>query len=111
MMVEINLHVSCQIFWEYEMKLCINVEDYLENNNEINNNNGCCDHCQSPTFLRLERYLCDSMISHIHEDLALKGDDEKILKLSDISSKFHIHGETTNSILNGNNLIYICSHC
>lgn len=111
-MEEINLHVSCQVFWEYTMKISVSREDYIENNNIPEINNGCCDHCQSPTFLRLERFLCDSMISHIHEDLALKGDDEKILKLSDISGKFHIHGQTTNSILNSNNNpIYICSHC
>jgi len=113
-MIELHLRVSCQIFWEYEMKLTINEAEYTtEDDNNISDiNNDCCDHCQSPVFLRLERFLCDSIISHIHEDLAMKGQDEKILQLSDLSSKYHIHGQTTHSILNSNkNPIYICSHC
>ena len=109
--VELELRVSCEIFWKYEMKLIINKNDYIESNisNEINN--GCCDHSKSRTFSRLERYLCDSMISYIHEDLAINGDDVKILQLCERSGKFHIHGQTTNSLLNNHNSIFICSHC
>jgi hypothetical protein len=109
-MIELHLRVSCQVFWDYEMKININEAEYTEDDNNLNN--GCCVHCQSPVFLRLERFLCDSMISQIHEDLAMKGLDAKILQLSDLSSKYHIHGQTTNSILNSNtNPVYICSHC
>jgi hypothetical protein len=110
--VELDLRVSCEIFWKYEMKLCVNRDEFIESGDMNEINNGCCDHCKSPIFSRLERFLCDSMISYIHEDLAINGNDEKILKLCEISSKFHIHGQTTHSLLNNNNnLIYICSHC
>ncbi len=113
-MVQLDLRVSCEIFWKYEMKLEVDSADFIEPNDIDIINNGCCDHCKTATFSRLERYLCDAMISHIHEDLALNGDNEKIETLCNISSKFHIHGQTTNSILNNNNnssIIYICTHC
>jgi len=111
--IELDLRVSCDIFWKYEMKVIINKNDYIETNYIVDEiNNSCCDHCKSPIFSRLERYLCDTMIAYIHEDLAITGDDKKILQLCERSGKFHIHGHTTNTILNNqNSLIYICSHC
>ena len=111
--VNLDLHVSCSIFWKYQLKLKVNCDDYLDNNINSNNTN-------VSSFSRLERYLCDAMISHIHEDLALNNDEEKIQQLCDISSKFHIHGHTTESLLlkqsnsphaDHNGIIYICTHC
>jgi hypothetical protein len=117
--VELDLRVSCSIFWKYEMILRVNRDEYIDP--DINSyNDECCNHNKTVVFSRLERFLCDSMISHIHEDLSLNGDDEKIQQLCDISSKFHIHGHTTHSLLyrqsnaphaDHGGCIYICSHC
>ena len=131
--VTLDLRVSCNTFWKYEMKLNINRDDYVEpNENDIVNGGGGAggraassncfnsDDKKTRTFSRLERHLCDSMIAHIHEDLALNGQEELIEKLCDISSKFHVHGHTTRSLLyhqsnaphaDHGGLIYICTHC
>jgi hypothetical protein len=112
------------------MKLNINRDDFVEPNENDIVNGGCVggaaascfnsDNKKTRTFSRLERHLCDTMIAHIHEDLALNGQEELIEKLCDISSKFHIHGHTTRSLLyhqsnyphaDHGGLIYICTHC
>ena len=131
--VTLDLRVSCNTFWKYEMKLAVNRDDFVEpNENDIVNGGGrgggaaasSCfnsdDNKKTRTFSRLERLLCDSMIAHIHEDLATNGQEELIEKLCDISSKFHVHGHTTRSLLyhqsnaphaDHGGLIYICTHC
>ena len=129
--VTLDLRVSCNTFWKYEMKLSIDRDDYVEpNENDIVNgfcagggSAGSCfnsDNKKTRTFSRLERHLCDAMIAHIHEDLALNGQEELIEKLCEISSKFHIHGHTTRSLLyhqsnyphaDHGGCIYICTHC
>lgn len=131
--VTLDLRVSCNTFWKYEMKLTINRDDFVEpNENDIVNGcggggggaaGGNCfnsDNKKTRTFSRLERFMCDAMIAHIHEDLAMNGQEELIEKLCDISSKFHIHGHTTRSLLyhqtnaphaDHGGLIYICTHC
>ena len=128
--VTLDLRVSCNTFWKYEMKLAVNRDDFVEpNENDIVNGcgggaaaNSCfnSDNKKTRTFSRLERHLCDTMIAHIHEDLALTGQEELIEKLCEISSKFHIHGHTTRSLLyhqsnyphaDHGGLIYICTHC
>ena len=110
--ITLDLHVSCTIFWKYQLKVHVDCNDYLGRTNDINMVNS--------SFSRLERYLCDAMISHIHEDLALNNDEEKIQQLCEVSSKFHIHGHTTESLLlkqsnsphaDHNGIIYICTHC
>jgi hypothetical protein len=130
--ITLDLRVSCNTFWKYEMKLTVNRDDFVEPNannaNDINCGGGgagsggscCSDAKKTPVFSRLERFLCDEMISHIHEDLALNGQEELIEKLCDISSKFHVHGHTTRSLLyhqsnaphaDHGGCIYICTHC
>ena len=139
--VTLDLRVSCNTFWKYEMKLSINRDDFVEPNENDIVNSGCggggargrgagghaassncfnSDDKKTRTFSRLERHLCDAMIAHIHEDLALNGQEELIEKLCDISSKFHVHGHTTRSLLyhqsnaphaDHGGLIYICTHC
>ena len=108
--ITLDLHVSCPIFWKYQLKINVDCDDYLSSTCDIN--------MLTSSFSRLERYLCDAMISHTHEDLALTNDDEKIKQLCEVSSKFHIHGHTAESILrkqdnntNTESIIYICSHC
>lgn len=117
-MVTLDLRVSCETFWKYEMKYIVDRDEYVENDNNIRD--GCCHEQKTATFSRLERELCDAMIAHIHEDLLLNGQEEQIQTLCEISSKFHIHGHTTNSLLyhqsnaphaDHGGLIYICSHC
>lgn len=127
--VTLDLRVSCNTFWKYEMKLPVNRDDFIEpNDNDIMNGGGVgaggscfnSDNKKTRTFSRLERFMCDAMIAHIHEDLAVNGQEELIEKLCDISSKFHIHGHTTKSLLyhqsnaphaDHGGCIYICTHC
>ena len=122
--VILDLRVSCNTFWKYEMKLTVDRDEYIDDpDNNLNRNlniniNG--HEKKTATFSRLERYLCDAMIAHIHEDLLLNGQEELVEKLSEVSSKFHIHGHTTHSLLyqqsnaphaDHGGLIYICTHC
>lgn len=129
--VTLDLRVSCNTFWKYQMNLTIDRDDFIESNDEINSNsaninvnvNTCFHGNKTPVFSRLERHLCDAMIAHIHEDLLLngqEGQEDQIEKLCEISSKFHIHGHTTNSLLyhqsnaphaDHGGCIYICTHC
>ena len=129
--VTLDLRVSCNTFWKYEMKLDVNRDDFVEPNENDIVNGGCgggaaggscfnSDNKKTRTFSRLERFMCDAMIAHSHEDLAMNGQEELIEKLCEISSKFHIHGHTTRSLLyhqsnyphaDHGGLIYICTHC
>jgi len=119
--VTLDLRVSCNTFWKYEMKLTVDRNEYIDSDNNNNLNiNGCCHEKKTATFSRLERDLCDAMIAHIHEDLLLNGQEELVEKLSEVSSKFHIHGHTTHSLLyrqsnaphaDHGGCIYICTHC
>ena len=117
--VTLDLRVSCNTFWKYEMKLTVDRDEYIDPDNNLNIN-GCCNENKTATFSRLERDLCDAMIAHIHEDLLLSGDEDKVQKLCEVSSKFHIHGHTTHSLLyrqsnaphaDHGGCIYICTHC
>ena len=123
--VTLDLRVSCNTFWKYHMDLKVDRDEFVESNDERNSNSGninanSCFHEKTPVFSRLERYLCDAMIAHIHEDLLLNGQEDQIKKLCEVSSKFHIHGHTTNSLLyhqsnaphaDHGGCIYICTHC
>jgi len=121
--VVLDLRVSCNTFYKYQMMLTVNRSDFTDNVNinEMNAGINCGDRVnKTQTFSRLERLLCDAMISHIHEDLAMNGEEEQIKKLCEISSKFHIHGHTTHSLLyhqsnaphaDHGGCIYICTHC
>ena len=118
--VTLDLRVSCNTFWKYEMKLTVDRDEYIDPDNNNLNINGCCHGKKTATFSRLERDLCDAMIAHIHEDLLLSGDEDKVQKLCEVSSKFHIHGHTTHSLLyrqsnaphaDHGGCIYICTHC
>jgi hypothetical protein len=118
--VTLDLRVSCNTFWKYEMKLRVNRDEYVDPDNNNLNINGCCHEKKTATFSRLERYICDAMIAHIHEDLLLNGQEEQVQVLCEISSKFHIHGHTTRSLLyqqsnaphaDHGGIIYICTHC
>ena len=124
--VTLDLRVSCNTFWKYQMNLKVDRDEFIESNDEINlnniniNTNSCFHEKKTPVFSRLERHLCDAMIAHIHEDLLLNGQEDKIEKLCEVSSKFHIHGHTTKSLLyhqsnaphaDHGGCIYICTHC
>ena len=118
--VTLDLRVSCNTFWKYEMKLKVNRDEYHDPDNNTYFRT-CFGHEQKTAmYSRLERDLCDAMIAHIHEDLLLNGQEELVEKLSELSSKFHIHGHTTRSLLyqqsnaphaDHGGLIYICTHC
>ena len=121
-MVTLDLRVSCNIFWKYQINYTVDRHEYVDDNdnNSNINGNGCCHETKTAVFSRLERELCDAMIAHIHEDLLINGQEEQVQKLSEVSSKFHIHGHTTRSLLyhqsnsphaDHGGIIYICSHC
>jgi hypothetical protein len=124
--VTLDLRVSCNTFWKYQMNLKVDRDEFIEPNDERNSNNinintnSCFHEKKTPVFSRLERHLCDAMIAHIHEDLLLNGQEDQIEKLCEVSSKFHIHGHTTKSLLyhqsnaphaDHGGCIYICTHC
>jgi hypothetical protein len=124
--VTLDLRVSCNTFWKYQMNLKVDRDEFIEPNDERNlnniniNTNSCFHEKKTPVFSRLERHLCDAMIAHIHEELLLNGQEDQIEKLCEVSSKFHIHGHTTNSLLyhqsnaphaDHGGCIYICTHC
>ena len=124
--VTLDLRVSCNTFWKYQMNLKVDRDEFIESNDERNlnniniNTNSCFHEKKTPVFSRLERHLCDAMIAHIHEELLLNGQEDQIEKLCEVSSKFHIHGHTTNSLLyhqsnaphaDHGGCIYICTHC
>jgi hypothetical protein len=122
--VALDFRVSCDTFWKYEMKLTVDRNEFVEpgdeSNNNINQQHWGCSEKKTATFSRLERHICDAMIAHIHEDLLLGGDENMVQKLCEVSSKFHIHGHTTYSLLyhqsnaphaDHGGWIYICSHC
>ena len=114
--ITLDLRVSCDVFWKYQLMLKVNCDDFGEPHSNINRD----FNVKTPVFSRLERHLCDAMIAHIHEDLAVNNDEEKIQQLCEISNKFHIHGHTTRSLLqfqsnaphaDHGGCIYICTHC
>jgi hypothetical protein len=119
--VTLDLRVSCDTFGKYQMSYTIDRDDYIDHDNNSNiNKDGCCNEKKTSVFSRLERDLCDAMISYIHEDLLLNRQEEQLQKLCEVSSKFHIHGHTTRSLLyqqsnaphaDHGGLIYICTHC
>jgi hypothetical protein len=119
--VTLDLYISCDELGKYQMKLRLNRDEYYdpENNTYFRT---CFGHEQkTDMYSRLEKDLCDAMIAHIREDLLLNGQEEQVQKLCEVSSKFHVHGHTTRSLLyqqqskdphadNGGS-IYICTHC
>ena len=67
--VTLDLRVSCNTFWKYQMNLTINRDEFIESNDERNSNSGninvnsCFHGNKTPVFSRLERHLCDAMNS------------------------------------------------
>ncbi len=119
--VTLDLYISCDELGKYQMKLRLNRDEYYdpENNTYFRS---CFGHEQKTAmYSRLERDLCDAMIAHIREDLLLNGQEEQVQKLCEVSSKFHVHGHTTRSLLyqqqskdlhaDHGGSIYICTHC
>ena len=69
--ITLDLRVSCEVFWKYQLMLKVNCDDFVEPISNIN----CHTDAKTPVFSRLERHLCDAMISHIHEDLLIDNDN------------------------------------
>lgn len=118
--ITLDLRVSCNTFDKYQMKLKVNRDEYHDPENNTYFRTCFGNEKKTETYSRLERDLCDAMIAHIHEDLLLNGQEEQVQKLCEVSSKFHIHGHTTRSLLyqqsnaphaDHGGIIYICSHC
>ena len=118
--VTFDLYISCDALGKYQMKLILNRDKYYDTENNTYFRT-CFGHEQKTAmYSRLERDLCDAMIAHIREDLLLNGQEEQVQKLCEVSSKFHVHGDTTRSLLyqqsnaphaDHGGLIYICTHC
>ena len=133
-MITLDVHISCDTFWNYKFNIPIRIDDYYDpNERNINNMRGGynmnTDTCEignigrsDPMFLRLEEYLVDYVIQFIYDDLIQKRQHRDIPILLKKARKFHIHGRTLEDLLfpkanNGNNhlmpenTVYICTHC
>ena len=118
-MITLDVHVSCDTFWNYKFNIPIRIDDYYDpndrniNNNNNNNNNtrrnntdARSDTCEignigrsDPMFIRLETYLVDYVIQFIYDDLIQKRQQRDIPILLKKARKFHIHGRTLEDLL------------
>jgi hypothetical protein len=138
-MITLDVHISCDTFWNYSYRIPIRVNDYYDdrntrniNNSRVNNTSIASSTCEignigniDPMFAKLEAYLVEYVIEHIYEDLIRTNSQRDIHLLLKKSRKFHIHGRTLEDILfpnSGsnsatnqhsmpNNTLYICTHC
>ena len=138
-MVTLDVHISCDTFWNYSYRIPIRVNDYYDDRNTRNINNSRAKNasiasstCEignighvDPMFAKIESYLVEYVIDHIYEDLIRTNSQSDIHLLLKKSRKFHIHGRTledilfpnsvSNSAINQhsmpNNTLYICTHC
>jgi hypothetical protein len=137
-MITLDVHISCDTFWNYKFNIPIRIDDYYDpndrniNNTRRNNTDARSDTCEignigrsDPSFLRLETYLVDYVIQFIYDDLIQKRQHRDIPILLKKARKFHIHGRTiedllfprinesrnTDTHLMPENTVYICTHC
>jgi hypothetical protein len=139
-MITLDVHISCDTFWNYSYRIPIRVNDYYDdrntrniNNSRVNNTSIASSTCEignignvDPMFAKLEAYLVEYVIEHIYDDLIRTNSQRDIHLLLKKSRKFHIHGRTLEDILfpnSGtnsaatnqhsmpNNTLYICTHC
>jgi hypothetical protein len=134
-MVTLDVHISCDTFWNYSFRIPIRIADYYDDRNSRNNathnaNVSSSSTCNigrigqvDPMFVRLEAYLVDYVIDRIYEDILQKRSHQCDLPiLLKKARKFHIHGRTLEDILfpnsanaddhsMPNNTVYICTHC
>ena len=137
-MITLDVHISCDTFWNYKFNIPIRIDDYYDpndrniNNNRRNNMDARSDTCEignigrsDPMFLRLESYLVDYVIQFIYDDLIQKRQQCEIPILLKKARKFHIHGRTLEDLLFPpsnehrtndthslpQNTVYICTHC
>ena len=139
-MITLDVHISCDTFWNYKFNIPIRIDDYYEpndrniniNNTRRNNMDARSDTCEignigrsDPMFLRLETHLVDYVIQFIYDDLIQKRQQRDIPILLKKARKFHIHGRTLEDLLfprsnesrntdthsMPENTVYICTHC
>lgn len=137
-MVTLDVHISCDTFWNYSFRIPIRIADYYDDRTSRNNamhntrhnanvSSSTCDiggiGQVDPMFVRLEAYLVDYVIDRIYEDILHKRSHQCDLPiLLKKARKFHIHGRTLEDILfpnsanaddhsMPNNTVYICTHC
>jgi hypothetical protein len=136
-MITLDVHISCDAFWNYKFNIPIRISDYYNpNERNINRGGGGMDDTEAssetcrignigrrdPGFCRLEEYLVEYVIQHIYDDLVRTRQQRDIPILLKKARKFHIHGRTIEDILfpgNRNsdmhampeNTLYICTHC
>ena len=107
----LDVHISCDTFYNYSFKIPINKNNYY--NNHTNKN---------ILFKKLEKDICIYVTAKIYFDLLSKNNINLLSTLNYLSSKFHIHGRTIDDILfphlhshnphiHNNDRLYICSHC
>lgn len=112
-LVYINLSMSCDIFYKYELTIPINRIEYSRK---------YTNRSEKETFKNISDFLCNCMKKYIEDSLISEGQRDMLPKLEKIFPKFHIHGLTSHEILypfdpsnsshcRGDSKVFICSHC
>lgn len=105
----LDVHISCEVFYNYSFKIPIDKNDFIVNNND------------DIIFKKLCNYIITYVKESIYNDLIRTNNTELLTIFNEISNKFHIHGRTINDILypnldNKNHLhdntrLFVCTHC
>ena len=128
-MITLDVHISCDTFWNYNFNIPIRINDYYNeeiarNHRNINNSHhghhghhgyggyggyggaAASDTCEignigrsDPMFIQLETHLVDYVIQYIYDDLVQKRQQRDIPILLKKARKFHIHGRTLEDLL------------
>jgi hypothetical protein len=111
--ITLNLVMSCEVFWSYEVNVTVNRLQYDPK---------YTNRPKDEAFQTLSRFLCSQMKQHIEDCLINDGKRDMLSKLEEVYPKFHIHGLTAHEILyprdptnsahsRGDEKIFICTHC
>lgn len=105
----LDVHISCEVFYNYSFKIPIDKNDFIVNNND------------DIIFKKLCNYIITYVKESIYNDLIRTNNKELLTIFNEISNKFHIHGRTINDILypnldnknhlHDNSRLFVCTHC
>ncbi len=105
----LDVHISCEVFYNYSFKIPIDKNDFIVNNND------------DIIFKKLCNYIITYVKESIYNDLIRTNNTELLTIFNEISNKFHIHGRTINDILypnldnknhlHDNSRLFVCTHC
>ena len=109
----LNLSMSCETFWEYELELSIDPTLFSTKYTNLT---------EHQAFTTLSHFICLQIKTHIHFSLLQNGQHDLLAKLDTLFPTFHIHGLSSHEILYPNDptnsdhcradgKIFICTHC